>query len=170
MLLLFYDLLNLTGQKNVINYFGHSSMLNIYQKNFKKAMIQRIYWVVSSQANVKRASEVMVNRKNLFNKHDHFFLWPYLHHPFVSNVQEKVVDLYILITARAILMNFCLVNTSRSQILIRYAKYCGCFSKCIFLSYLLTMHLKLSDLTLQVQKSLSKHLKKNKSRFEKMRI
>ena len=155
MLLLFYDLLNLTGQKNVINYFGHSSMLNIYQKNFKKAMIQRIYWVVSSQANVKRVSEVMVNRKNLFNKHDHFFLWPYLHQP---------------LTARAILMNFCLVNTSRSQILIRYANYCGCFSKCIFLSYLLTMHLKLSDLTLQVQKSLSKHLKKNKSRSEKMRI
>ena len=155
MLLLFYDLLNLTGQKNVINYFGHSSMLNIYQKNFKKAMIQRIYWVVSSQANVKRVSEVMVNRKNLFSKHDHFFLWPYLHQP---------------LTARAILMNFCLVNTSRSQILIRYAKYCGCFSKCIFLSYLLTMNLKLGDLTLQVQKSLSKHLKKNKSRSEKMRI
>ena len=55
----------------------------------------------------------MVNCKNLFDKNDHFFLRPYLHQArFVSNVLEKVVDLTILSilgTARAMLINFCLV-------------------------------------------------------------
>ena len=57
----------------------------------------------------------MVNCKNLFDKNDHFFLRPYLHQArFVSNVLEKAVDLTILSilgTARAMLINFCLVNT-----------------------------------------------------------
>ena len=35
------------------NYFGSSSVLSIYQNIFKKAMIKRIYWVVSFQTNVK---------------------------------------------------------------------------------------------------------------------
>ena len=40
----------------LINYFDNSSMLGIYQNNFKKAMMERIYWVVSFQTNVKKVS------------------------------------------------------------------------------------------------------------------
>ena len=40
----------------LINYFDNSSMLSIYQKNFKKAMMERIYWVVRFQTNVKKVS------------------------------------------------------------------------------------------------------------------
>ena len=35
----------------LINYFDNSSMLSTYEK---KAMIERIYWAVSFQTNVKR--------------------------------------------------------------------------------------------------------------------
>ena len=38
------------------NYFDNSSMLSIYQNIFKKAMIQKIYWVVSFETNVKNNS------------------------------------------------------------------------------------------------------------------
>ena len=37
-------------------YFENSSMLSIYQNIFKKAMIERIYWVVSFQINAKNVS------------------------------------------------------------------------------------------------------------------
>ena len=63
----------------------------------------------------------MVKHKSLLDKHDHFFLWHYLHQAwFVSNVPEKMVDLTalnILKTTRAVLINFCLVDTTRCQIL-----------------------------------------------------
>ena len=39
-----------------VNYFGNSSMLRIYQKNIYKVMIERIYWVVGFQINVKKFS------------------------------------------------------------------------------------------------------------------
>ena len=42
MLLLFHGFLNVTGQM-FMNYFGNSGMLSIYQKFFKKAMVERIY-------------------------------------------------------------------------------------------------------------------------------
>ena len=48
----FYGLLHLTGHSAHYNYFDNS-VLSIYQKRFKKAMIGRIYRVVSSQTNVK---------------------------------------------------------------------------------------------------------------------
>ena len=40
-----------------INYFGNSSILGVYQKNSKKAMIAGIYWIVSEMGkNLKRVS------------------------------------------------------------------------------------------------------------------
>ena len=72
----------------------------------------------------------MVNRKHLFHKDDHFFLWPYLHQAcIVSNVIEKLVGialLNILRITRAILMNFFLLNT---QILILKCKVLYSFQK-----------------------------------------
>ena len=49
----FHDLLNLTGHNYHYNYFDNSSMLSICEKSFKKAMIGRIYRIVSSQTNLK---------------------------------------------------------------------------------------------------------------------
>ena len=50
------------------------------------------------------------------DEHDHIFLWPYLHWAcFVPNVLEKVVDLTNL-------MDFCIVNSRRCQILIWVCK------------------------------------------------
>ena len=43
--------------KLVNNYFDNSSMLSIYKNIFKKAMIERVYWVVSFQTNVKKVSD-----------------------------------------------------------------------------------------------------------------
>ena len=62
------------------NYFDNSSMLSIYQNIFKKAMIQKIYCVVSFQTNVKNNSDkgkgmdgkfLEINRKNLVDEHGH---------------------------------------------------------------------------------------------------
>ena len=103
-----------------INYFGNSSILSISQK---KAMIERIYWIESPQRNVKRVSrkKILVNRKDLLNERDHFFLCLCLHQAcFVSNVLEKMVDLTtlnILRTARAILMIFCM---EYSMVILNY--------------------------------------------------
>ena len=59
----------------------------------------------------------MVNRKNLLDEHEHFFLGHYLRYAcFVSNVLEKVVgltNLNIWRTTEAMLMKFCIVNTPR---------------------------------------------------------
>ena len=64
----------------------------------------------------------MVNHKKLSDEHDHFFLLTlFTSGFFVSNVLRKVVDLTtlnILRTTRAMLMNFCIINTQRGQILI----------------------------------------------------
>ena len=38
------------------NCFENSSILSIYKNIFKKAMIERIYWLVSFQTNVKNVS------------------------------------------------------------------------------------------------------------------
>ena len=55
------------------------------------------------------------------DEHDHIFLWPYLHWAcFVPNVLEKVVDLTNL-------MDFCIVNSRRCQVLI-----CVCKLFCLF--------------------------------------
>ena len=40
----------------LINYFGNSSILSIYQKQIKKPEIERICRVVSSMKNLKRVS------------------------------------------------------------------------------------------------------------------
>ena len=67
------------------------------------------------------------------DEHDHFFPWPYFHEAcFVSNVQEKVVDLTtlnIMRTTRVMSMKFCIVNTPKSSFLFGCAKYFACFSK-----------------------------------------
>ena len=64
----------------------------------------------------------MVNHKKISDEHDHFFLLTlFTLGFFVSNVLRKVVDLTtlnILRTTRAMLMNFCIINTQRGQILI----------------------------------------------------
>ena len=81
----------------------------------------------------------MVNHKNLFNKHDHFFLWPYLHEACsVSNVLEKVVDL----TNLNILKTTSYVNQFFALILqdVRFSfgctKYCAGFSKFLLMKRL----------------------------------
>ena len=70
--------------------------------------------------------KVVVNHKSLIDKRDYFFLWYYLHQAcFVSNVLEKVVDLTnlnIFRTTRAMLMNFCLVDTLPCQVFIWVCK------------------------------------------------
>ena len=38
------------------NFFDNSSVLSIYQNIFKKAMIERIYWMVTFQTNLKSVS------------------------------------------------------------------------------------------------------------------
>ena len=115
-------------------------MLSIYIKKIKNDIKERIYWVVSFQKNVKRNSgEILghekswkVNRKNLLDEHGHFFLWLQLYQVFfVSNLMGKVFNgtiLNILKITRAMLMNFCIANTPRCQILIWGAKYFACFS------------------------------------------
>ena len=116
--------------KILINYFGNSSVLNCLK--IKKSHNWKIYWVVSSQANVKR-----VSREFWEGKHHYFFLWPYLHPIcYVSNVLEKVIDLTtlnILRTTRAMLLNFCFVNTPKCQILTWVCKVL-CLFKQIFAS------------------------------------
>ena len=86
----------------LINYFDNSSMLTTYPKKLRKAMIERIYWVVSFQKNVKRVSYKILegnskfwklNRIDLFDEHDHSYFWPHLHQTcFASNFMGKVVD------------------------------------------------------------------------------
>ena len=66
----------------------------------------------------------MVNRKSLFDKHDHFFLLLYLYQAcFVKNILQKVVDLTTLNILRTQdFYNFCFINTLRCQILIWLCK------------------------------------------------
>ena len=112
-------------------------------------MIERIYWVISSQRKCRKCFLRNLRRlwatakicwMNTLHKkwsfplktsffvlwHGDFFLWTHLHQAcFVSNVLEKVVDLTtlnILRTTRVMLMNFCLINTPRCQILIWLCK------------------------------------------------
>ena len=49
-----YNHIYIKQDKMLNNYFGNCLMLSIYQNIFKKAMIERIYWVVSFQTNVKK--------------------------------------------------------------------------------------------------------------------
>ena len=110
-------------------------MLNIYQRCFTKATIERIYGVVSSQTNVKW---VFVEILEGHGQPQKFIGWARLFFLlslftsgfFVSNVLRKVVDLTtlnILRTTTAMLMNFCIINTQRGHILI-----CGCKVFCLF--------------------------------------
>ena len=76
------------------------------------------------------------NHKNLLDEQDQFYLRPHLHQVwFASNVVGKVVDLItltILRTKKTMLMNFCIVNTPRCQILILQCKLFCLFQQSIF--------------------------------------
>ena len=110
-------------------------MLSIYQECFSKAIIRRIYRLVSSQTNTKRVFVEILEGHGQSQKfigwaRPCFLLTLNTSGFFVSNALGKVVDLTtlnILRTARAMLMNFCIVNTPRGQILI-----CGCKVFCLF--------------------------------------
>ena len=113
-------------------------MLSIYQKCFKKAMIERIYRVkffdkckMGFRGNFRRSwSTKKIYRMNTITFFFFFFFGIlFASGFFVSNAFRKVVDLTtlnILRTTRAMLLNFCIVNTPKGQILI-----CGCKIFCL---------------------------------------
>ena len=98
-------------------------------------MVERIYWVVSFQANARKGSlQILERQPQIFirSTRPFFSLIPFTTSLFMSNFMERVVDLttlHILRTARAMLMNFCIIITPRCQVLIWGAKYFACFSR-----------------------------------------
>ena len=124
----------------LINYFGWQffnvkHISNFFKKSHNRKDLLSSKFSDKYKHDYAKFKKVMVNCKNLLDKLDHFFLWPYLHQEcFVSNNLEKVVDLNtlnILITTRAMLMNVCLINTLMCQILIWVCKVL-CFFQQIF--------------------------------------
>ena len=103
----------------LINYFDNFSMLSISQNIFEKAMIERIYWIASFQTNVKRVSHEWKDMEN-FRRSAPKIYW--------MNTNISAFDpIYIRFdlcqtscgniwrTIRAMLMNFCIVNTPMSD-------------------------------------------------------
>ena len=92
-------------------------------------MIERIYKLVSSQTNVELVFVEILESHGQPQKFigwalPFFLLTLFTSGFFVSNALKNVVDLTalnILRTKRAMLMNFCVINTHSGQILI-----CGC--------------------------------------------
>ena len=109
-----------------------------YRKNVRKAMIERTYWVISFQINLKRFSHEILghaifwklDRRTLPDENDHFYLWLHLHQVwFASNVVGKVVDLTILNILGTIRAIIPLLILQEVRFLFRSAKYFACFSR-----------------------------------------